>query len=253
MVAAEMGGVAVKHIVSFSGGKDSTAMLLRMLEEGWPVDEIVHVHTGMEFGQMYRHIGQVREYIGRPITVLRPKHSFLYYMFRYEKKKGQNKGQKGYGWPHVGNGMFRWCTRHIKQEVLMAHMRPMEPLYNYRGIAADEPGRMYETAYGRPQQKIRYPLAEWGMKESDALGLCYSRGFDWGGLYQHFDRVSCFLCPMQGIGELRKLYNHYPLYWSMLRYVDSRARGDIRPDWTVAELEARFAEEAQQQTLGVTP
>ena len=29
------------HIVSLSGGKDSTAMLLRMLEEGWPVDLIL--------------------------------------------------------------------------------------------------------------------------------------------------------------------------------------------------------------------
>ena len=30
----------MKHIVSFSGGKDSTAMLLRMLEENMPIDII---------------------------------------------------------------------------------------------------------------------------------------------------------------------------------------------------------------------
>ena len=29
------------HVVSFSGGKDSTAMLIRMLEEGMPIDLIV--------------------------------------------------------------------------------------------------------------------------------------------------------------------------------------------------------------------
>ena len=28
------------NVISFSGGKDSTAMLLRMLEEGMPVDLI---------------------------------------------------------------------------------------------------------------------------------------------------------------------------------------------------------------------
>ena len=32
---------SVKHIVNFSGGKDSTAMLLRMLEENMQVDEII--------------------------------------------------------------------------------------------------------------------------------------------------------------------------------------------------------------------
>ena len=36
------------HVVSFSGGKDSTAMLLHMLELGMPVDEVVNVDTGFE-------------------------------------------------------------------------------------------------------------------------------------------------------------------------------------------------------------
>ena len=35
----------MKHIVSFSGGKDSTAMLLRMLEENMQVDEIIFCDT----------------------------------------------------------------------------------------------------------------------------------------------------------------------------------------------------------------
>ena len=39
----------MKYIVSFSGGKDSTAMLLRLLEEGRPVDDIVFCDTTAEF------------------------------------------------------------------------------------------------------------------------------------------------------------------------------------------------------------
>lgn len=31
----------VKHIVCFSGGKDSTAMLLLMVEKNYPIDEII--------------------------------------------------------------------------------------------------------------------------------------------------------------------------------------------------------------------
>lgn len=31
----------MKHIVSFSGGKDSTAMLLKMLEDNYEIDEII--------------------------------------------------------------------------------------------------------------------------------------------------------------------------------------------------------------------
>ena len=31
----------ILHVVSLSGGKDSTAMLLRMVEEGWPIDHSI--------------------------------------------------------------------------------------------------------------------------------------------------------------------------------------------------------------------
>lgn len=38
-----------RHVASFSGGKDSTAMVLRLIEEGTPLDEIVFFDTGWEF------------------------------------------------------------------------------------------------------------------------------------------------------------------------------------------------------------
>ena len=48
------------HIVSLSGGKDSTAMLLRLLEESRSVDEIIFCDTGLEFPQMYEHIDKLK-------------------------------------------------------------------------------------------------------------------------------------------------------------------------------------------------
>lgn len=48
------------NIVSFSGGKDSTAILLMMLGRGIKVDRIVNVDTTKEFPQMYDHIRRAR-------------------------------------------------------------------------------------------------------------------------------------------------------------------------------------------------
>ena len=50
-------------IVSFSGGKDSTAMLLMMLEKGITVDRVICVDTTKEFPQMYEHIKKVQAII----------------------------------------------------------------------------------------------------------------------------------------------------------------------------------------------
>lgn len=53
------------NVVQFSGGKDSTCMLLMMLEKGIPVDKIVFCDTGKEFPQMYEHISKVEDYISK--------------------------------------------------------------------------------------------------------------------------------------------------------------------------------------------
>ena len=47
------------HLVSFSGGKDSTAMLLGMLERDMKIDCILFCDTGLEFPAMYDHIAKV--------------------------------------------------------------------------------------------------------------------------------------------------------------------------------------------------
>ena len=53
----------VLNMVSFSGGKDSTAMLLRMLEEGMQVDIILFCDTGLEFPQLYKHVKKIEQNI----------------------------------------------------------------------------------------------------------------------------------------------------------------------------------------------
>lgn len=43
----------MKHIASVSFGKDSLYMLLRLIETGTPLDEVVFYDTGMEFQAIY--------------------------------------------------------------------------------------------------------------------------------------------------------------------------------------------------------
>ena len=44
------------HAVSLSGGKDSSAMLLLMIERDMPIDMVLSADTGMEFPEMYEHL-----------------------------------------------------------------------------------------------------------------------------------------------------------------------------------------------------
>ena len=99
------------NIVSFSGGKDSTAMLLMMLEKGIPVDRVICVDTTKEFPQMYEHIKKVQAMI-EPLRIEIVKIDFDYWFGEHIKTKGKRKGEVGYGFPDFRN---RWCTA-LKQE-----------------------------------------------------------------------------------------------------------------------------------------
>ncbi len=245
MIANEhVAGERMNYIVSLSGGKDSTAMLLRMIEEGWRVDEIIFCDTGMEFLSMYEHLDKVKAYIGRPITRLKAEKSFEYYMFEHSKTKGKNKGKKGYGWSSM---WCRWCTTKFKQEPSRKYLNQKYGKGNYIqyiGIAADETHRAKNKT-----ENIRYPLIEWGMEEKDALKYCYDRDFNWSGLYKIFHRVSCWCCPLQSIAELKQLYIYYPELWQKLLDMDERAFNRFKDTYSVQDLDKRFEAENRQMTL----
>lgn len=176
------------HIVSFSGGKDSTAMLLHMLELNMPVDEIIFCDTGVEFPQMYEHLDKVEQYIGRAITRLKAEHDYEYMLLEHKytprvKDGIAKKHDTGYSWAGPRN---RWCTAYFKRDMIKRHLKNTANVIQYIGIAADEPKRIKDKCY---------PLAEWGWTEADCLKYCYDHGFDWGGLYELFPRVSCWCCP----------------------------------------------------------
>jgi 3'-phosphoadenosine 5'-phosphosulfate sulfotransferase (PAPS reductase)/FAD synthetase len=202
------------NIVSFSGGKDSTAMLLMMLEKNIPVDDIIFCDTGKEFPQMYEHIKKVEGYIGRNITIVKAEKSFDYYMFDHIKTKGKNKGKKGYGWPNM---LCRWCTSRQKKRPFKKYLAGKDYI-QYIGIAYDEPKRHENIA-----DNVKHPLFDWKITEADALRYCYDKGFTWGGLYEHFDRVSCWCCPLKNNKESMQLYIYYPELWQKLKDMDSRS------------------------------
>ena len=256
-----MGGILQKqfHAVSLSGGKDSTAMLLLMIERGMPIDLVLYADTGMEFPEMYEHIAKLDAYLyaqrGIHITVLRHPKGFEYLMFDEPKTKPSSiENRIRLGVPLFGNGWpgirVRWCTGALKTKLINKEVKRLKGelgAIHYIGIAADEAWRC---------KGEEYPLVDWGITEAQALQICYDRGYDFGGLYEIYHRASCWCCPFQRIDELRKLRKHHPELWQKLRNLDRRAReqfgpgplGQFKKNWSLERLEERFEKEELQQT-----
>ena len=234
-----------KHVALLSGGKDSTAMLLRLLEEGCPVDLILFCDTGLEFPQMYEHLRKLEKYINQKITWLKAPSNFEYYFFEYHPqcKNPVLEQYAGMSWPGPRN---RWCTGMLKIRITSAYLRDLRKQYElieYIGIAAGERKRIRNKCY---------PLVEWNMTEKNCLDYCYEKGFDWGGLYKLFHRISCWCCPLQGLDGLRQLYFNFPSLWNQLQKWDNTTWRQFRKDYSVKELAWRFEFEKEWQEQGGT-
>ena len=114
------------------------------------------------------------------------------------------------------------------------------------------PGRGSQERERENNKSQRHPLAEWGWTEADCLAYCRARGYDWGGLYDRFKRVSCWCCPLQQVGELRKLWQYYPELWARLEEYDrilTDGQHNDRPfkEHRIAYYTRRFEREARAQ------
>lgn len=232
------------HIVSLSGGKDSTAMLLRMIEEQMPIDIILFCDTGLEFPAMYRHLDKLQQDIGRPITRICSNHTFEHYLLQHEvrvkrtKEEHKDKKCRGYSWPGPKQ---RWCTKEFKDIPREQFLRPLREKYDiieYVGLAADEEYRLERK--NNQRDNCRHPLVDWGMTEKDCIEYCYARGYTWEGLYDYYDRVSCWCCPLQPLSELRILYERFPELWAQLKEWDRKSWRNFKPGASVEQLEQRF-------------
>lgn len=246
----------ILRVCSFSGGKDSTAMLLRLLEEGVQVDVILFCDTGLEFPALYDHIRKVEQNIGREITTVKCPDDFEYlFAHKQIKRKPRSRNAIKYGMDRDGYSWAgpaqRWCTELLKSQPREQYLRNLREKYEvleYIGIASDEVTRINRKCNQRPEVKL--PLVEWGMTEADCLAYCKERGYDWGGLYDKMRRVSCWCCPLQSLADCRVLYRDFPNLWDQLKRWDAMTWRSFKSDYTVLQLEQRFDFEEEWLNAG---
>lgn len=242
--------------VSFSGGKDSTYMVLRMHELGIKMNDIVYFDSGWDFPEMEDHIIRVEDFIKQKITRLVPQETFDF-AFSKKERFPRDKSKPtvfGYGWPGV---FSRWCnTRKVR--AINAYSAAMTwsgkplPIIRCIGFSSDEQKRVRRLKKAKKKifQEFAYPLVDWGITGKKALEYCKERGFEWGGLYDVFDRVSCWCCPMGGQTMARKLYDHFPKLWDRMLEMESWLPEDhdgikFTGKYRVSDLDKKFASETK--------
>lgn len=230
----------MKYIASLSFGKDSMAMLIKILELGLPLDEVIYCDIRFD-EEISGEMPLMAEFIPKAEKILKEKFNIevkhlrgvtFKEQFYTIKKRGKHIGDN-YGFPYT---VGAWCNDRLKMQPIKKYLNSFkEPVIQYVGIAYDEPERYEKLNH----ETHIAPLYDLKITEKEAMEIC--KKYDLlSPIYEHSFRGGCWFCVKQGLKQLRYLYNTYPKLWNQLKEIEKDSFNTFRPKQTLIELEKKF-------------
>ena len=186
----------VRHILSLSGGKDSTALAIFMRDRV-PEMEYVFCDTGEELPETHEYLDRLEVFLGKKINRLNPDRPFKHYLQVYRGV--------------LPDARTRWCTRKLKIEPFERFVGD-DLCYSYVGIRADEPQRKGYIST-KPNIIAQYPFIEAGITKPDVFRMLEESGLGIPKYYEWRSRSGCYFCFFQQkIEWVGLLENHDDLF-----------------------------------------
>ena len=212
-VLASIGQDDRRHIVSLSGGKDSTALAIYLRTKYPQIPaEYVFCDTGAELPETYEYLERLEALLGAPIARVNA-------MGILGVREGRDRNPFDIYLNEVFGGFLpsprsRWCTRALKIEPF-EHYVGNSNAYSYIGIRSDENREGY-VARKPPvlSQKANiepvYPLKDDGLQLADVNRILEESGLGLPEYYKWRSRSGCYFCFYQQVGEWQGLKEMHP-------------------------------------------
>lgn len=182
----------VRHIVSLSGGKDSTALAI-YLRDRIPELEYVFSDTDKELPETYEYLDKLEAYLGKPIVRLCDDRGFDHWL-------------KVYG-GYLPSSRMRWCTKMLKIKPFERYIGD-DPVRMYIGIRADEDRAGYRPT--KPNIMPVYPFVDAGLTLDDVHRILEESGIKFPDYYSWRTRSGCYFCFFQRKHEWLGLKENHP-------------------------------------------
>jgi len=241
----------MKHIAKWSGGRDSSCMVVMICEKNMPLDYIVFCDTLAEFEKMYEYIALFEAYIkrrfNRIITIVKPESKFEDWAFT-KVTSGERKGE-------IRGLPLMTVPCYWKRE---AKVNPFEKWVKDKKIGDHKLyiGYTYtelQRANVQADNQI-YPLIENKMTEDSVRDFLKERSID-SPLYKNFNRTGCYFCPKQRVEDFYNVWKHHSEQWEQMKKYEEVARklkalnSSFCIHGSAIELEEMFIKKEKQLTF----
>ena len=199
-----------RHILSLSGGKDSTALAIFMRGRV-PEMEYVFCDTNKELPETYDYLNQVEAYLGKKIIRIEAVRGFDHWLTLFQ----------GY----LPSVQARWCTTFLKLKPFETYVGD-NPVINYVGIRADE-DRDARISH-KPNIQVVYPFKEAGIDYAGVQKILAESGIGfppytkWGR-----SRSGCYFCFFQKSIEWVRLLETHPHLFDLAQEYEDKSQ-DIK-------------------------
>ena len=201
-----------RHVVTLSGGKDSTALALYLRERNPDTPyEYVFCDTHKELPETYEYLDRIEARLDRPIIRLASKHG----------ERGFDHYLKLYG-GFLPSPSARWCTRQLKIEPFERHVGD-DPTLLYVGIRADENRGGYIST--KPNIRAVFPFREDGLGKTDVMRILEQSGVGLPNYYEWRSRSGCYFCFFQRRGEWVRLKDQHPDLYEKAKAYEKEDQG----------------------------
>ena len=221
-----------RHILSLSGGKDSTALAVYMRDKV-PDMEYIFCDTGKELPETYEYLNKIEALLGKPINRLNSGFSFDHHLKIYS----------GF----LPSPSMRWCTKELK-------LKPFErfcgddTVYSYIGLRADENRQGYISH--KPNIIPLYPFREDGITKPDVFRILEESGLGIPDYYKWRTRSGCSFCFYQRKAEWVGLKENHPdLFEEAKGYEKDSTPTGRRYTWSQGESLDELAQPERQKEI----
>jgi 3'-phosphoadenosine 5'-phosphosulfate sulfotransferase (PAPS reductase)/FAD synthetase len=239
----------IRYIASCNFGKDSLSAIICRLEHGESVDEAVYCRV-MSDDTISAEYPEHEDWIhSKAIPLLKSRYgisttivqSEMTYWGQFYTKYVRSKNKQGqyYGFPMLRGP---WCNSRLKIRPIEKWQKTAGEYKSIVGIAVDEKKRQTRsTVIG----KI-LPLVEYGITEAEAFEICRRAGLLSPAYNGGRQRLGCWFCHNQLIGELLRLRREHPYLWGRLLEMEKDSFRTFKPSATLSDFEERFRNEEAQ-------
>lgn len=220
----------MNNIIGLSGGKDSTAMALRLMEHEPKDYTFAITPTGRELPPVIEHWKRLEGLLGKPLLKI-PAPTLVELIVKYSA---------------LPNWRMRFCTRQVKIEPFMDYVKKHAPATTYIGIRADEvigdnarEGTDWNGVQGVTQD---FPLVRWGWGIEKVKSYLAERGVEIP------KRTDCDFCFFQRLIEWYEFWRDWPSQWmegeTLEKVTGHTFRSDQRDTWPASMEGLRLCFEA---------